>query len=413
MKTIVFIETNFSGLDALTYCRSKDYKSILVTDNPERFNDWFPKSVLHKINSASEILKVKNSNDFDELKKVLSQIPHIDAILTFAEIRTLVVARLSEYFGLKGTPVAAVELAQDKFRFRQKMNETQVDILYSQYLESIEDLIALKSSLKYPFFIKPAHGHSSIGAMVCQSEDKLMEVYHKLRKIHSEGISKSFVVDEYLDGPLYSVEMFTTALSQHQVLGISDRRLIASSIEIGATFPVHPHMHESMIRLAKSALNAIGYSFGASHVEMILTPNGPHLVEVNTRMGGSGHSVMLDHALERSIPGDCVELHLGTHDTRSDLYQPKLAASWQCFTNSQAGSIKKLADTQKIKDLPGIIEVWNHHEEGDILKDLDSNFNWITQVMSVGSDADIARSRALHAVAFAKIHCEMTSEMSI
>lgn len=49
MKIVVFIETNFSGLDAIRYCREVGYKAILVTDSFERFRKWFPASVLHKL----------------------------------------------------------------------------------------------------------------------------------------------------------------------------------------------------------------------------------------------------------------------------------------------------------------------------------------------------------------------------
>src|SRR4051812_5777309 len=105
MKTIVFIETNFTGLDAFLYCKEKGYKSVLITDNLNRFKTWFPESCLYKIEQASEIIQVKNSNDFFEVNGAIeSKVGKVDAILTFAEIRTRVTATLAQAFGLKGTP---------------------------------------------------------------------------------------------------------------------------------------------------------------------------------------------------------------------------------------------------------------------------------------------------------------------
>ena len=95
MKTVVFIETNFSGLDAIRYCNEVGYRSVLVTDSFERFTKWFPASVLYKLDLADFIVSVDDSNDFEQVRFVLEkQVGEIDAMLTFAEIRTAVTARL-------------------------------------------------------------------------------------------------------------------------------------------------------------------------------------------------------------------------------------------------------------------------------------------------------------------------------
>src|SRR6201996_6359206 len=95
MKTVVFIETNFSGLDAIAYCKQRGYRSVLVTDNFERFRKWFPASSLATLDLVDKVVHVSNSNDFDQVAKALRKaLNSIDALLTFAEIRTHIAARL-------------------------------------------------------------------------------------------------------------------------------------------------------------------------------------------------------------------------------------------------------------------------------------------------------------------------------
>src|SRR5580704_15117333 len=88
-KRVVFIETNFSGLYAIEYCRNQNYETVLITDSYERFKKWFPASALSKLDLVDKIIKVSDSSDVSEVLDVIrSQLINVDALITFAEIRT-------------------------------------------------------------------------------------------------------------------------------------------------------------------------------------------------------------------------------------------------------------------------------------------------------------------------------------
>lgn len=405
MKTIVFIETNFSGLDAIRYCKEQGYRSVLVTDSVERFRKWFPASCLYKLDLADQVISVRNSNDFEEVLRILQgRVGSIDALLTFAEIRTNVVARLCRALGLRGSSVEAIEIAQDKHRFRQVLLERGADSVKCQKIDSIEQLLTLKERIDFPCFLKPVQGHSSIGAVVCHNESEINSIVTSHRHITEDWISQSFVVEDYLVGDLVSVEILTTGPGQHQIVGIADRDVIKDSIEIGSSFPLVNEHRDAIARKACLALDAIGYDFGASHVEVIVTDGGPHLVEVNTRVGGSGHSVMLDLSTDRSIVGDCIELCLGQLPETPQLYAPERGAAWKCFVSPVVGKIISMPSAKTIKRNPGVCEIWLHHEQGDEIKGLDSNFSWIVQVMCTGRDHKEAKLNAARAIDFVASH---------
>ncbi|WP_434632540.1 ATP-grasp domain-containing protein [Chromobacterium sp. CV08] len=401
MKTVVFIETNFSGLDALLYCKTRGYRAVLVTDSFDRFRKWFPASCLYKLDLADQIVSVNDSNDFDEVLTALKQqVGAVDALLTFAEIRTQVAARLCRALGLRGSNPDAVAIAQDKFRFRQTLLEKGADTVKCERLDTIGDLPARQDKLNFPCFLKPLQGHSSIGAVICRERADIGRIVEELAGIREDWISPAFVAEDYLDGHLVSVEILTTAAGQHQVVGVADRDVIKDSIEIGASFPWHDADRDAAAAMACAALDAIGYDFGASHVEIIMTDSGPHLVEVNTRVGGSGHSIMLDLSTARSIVGDYVDLCLGTLEQRQPLYRFKQGAAWKCFVSPQTGVIRSMPSTEDIKLRAGVQEVWLHHEVGDELQELNSNYSWIVQVMCTGKDQQEAKLNAARAIDF-------------
>lgn len=405
MKTVVFIETNFSGLDAIRYCTEKGYRSVLVTDSFERFRKWFPASCLSKLDLANMIIQVKNSNDFEEVRQVLrGKLESVDALLTFAEIRTNVAARLCQAFGLRGASQEAIKIAQDKHRFRQVLLECGADTVKCQKIDSIEMLPELKGRVDFPCFLKPVQGHSSIGAVVCHDESQIDSVVDSLRNITEDWVSPAFVVEDYLQGDLVSVEVLTTGPGKHHIVGVADRDVIKESIEIGSSFPLINEHREAVVSKACQALDAIGYDFGPSHIEIIITDSGPHLVELNTRVGGSGHSVMLDLSTSRSIVGDCIELCLGNLVESEQLYGMKQGAAWKCFVSQDVGKITHMPSLAAIKDHSGVEEVWMHHELGDEINGLSSNYSWIVQVMCTGVNQQEAKSNAARAIDFVARH---------
>ncbi|HEU4403935.1 MAG TPA: ATP-grasp domain-containing protein [Polyangiaceae bacterium] len=405
MKTVVFIETNFSGLDAIRYCKEKGYRSVLVTDSFERFRKWFPASCLYKLDLADIVISVKNSNDLDEVRQALhDKLDSIDALMTFAEIRTRVAAKLCRELGLRGANPDAIAVAQDKCRFRQVLLERGADTVRCFEIDRVELLPTLKGRVSFPCFLKPVRGHSSIGAMACRSESEIESVVAALRDIDEDWISPAFVVEDYLEGDLVSVEMLTVGPGRHHVIGIADRDVVKGSIEIGSSFPLVNEHRAAIERKARQALDAIGYDFGPSHIEIMVTEIGPHLVEVNTRVGGSGHSVMLDLSTSRSIVGDCVELCLGTLAQSDQLYRSSQGAAWKCFVSQATGTISSMPSLEAIKSHPGVEEVWLHHEVGDEIKGLDSNYSWIVQVMCTGRDQQEAKRNAARAVDFVAEH---------
>ncbi len=401
MKTIVFIETNFSGLYAIDYCRHQNYKSVLITDSFERFEKWFPESVLGKLEQVNQLIKVNDSSNVEEvLQAIKDQVPEVDAVLTFAEIRTKTAAKICRELGLRGSHLEAIEIAQDKYRFRKVLQDKYVERVGCIKVNADEIDSLESANIKFPCFIKPVNGHSSIGAAVCRNVSDIKNVMNLLKKTDEDCVSSSVVIEDFLEGQLVSVEILTTARGQHQIVGISDRDIVNDSVETGSSFPLRHRDKDLIEKMACAALDAIGYDFGASHVELIVTKTGPHLVEVNTRVGGSGHSVMLDLATSRSIVGDCIELNLGQLNLSDKLYNHEQGAAWKCFVSQKGGLIRKLPTLASVKKQIGVTDVWFHHQVGDTVQALNSNFNWIVQVMCTGLDQVDAKNNANLAIEY-------------
>ena len=58
-------------------------------------------------------------------------------------------------------------------------------------------------------------------------------------------------------------------------------------------------------------LDAVGYDCGATHTEIMLTAEGPRLVEINPRLVGAKIARLMAYSLNKSVHELLIDLHLG------------------------------------------------------------------------------------------------------
>lgn len=108
------------------------------------------------------------------------------------------------------------------------------------------------------------------------------------------------------------------------LLGINDKLMFPppSFAMRGSCFPSDRHDTAAILDYAFRVLDAIGFDFGASYIEMIVAADGPCLVEVNPRLVSAQIPFQMGYALERSIYADLINLHLGLPLTELHALQP-------------------------------------------------------------------------------------------
>lgn len=101
------------------------------------------------------------------------------------------------------------------------------------------------------------------------------------------------LVQEYAEGTEYVVDTFSYR-GVHTVADVCRYR----KVDNGPYMAVYDNMQwlpptdsaiDAVVKYAKGVLDAVGLRFGAAHIELMLTPNGPRLIEVGARPHGGGH----------------------------------------------------------------------------------------------------------------------------
>ncbi|MEV7771148.1 ATP-grasp domain-containing protein [Kitasatospora sp. NPDC086791] len=227
-----------------------------------------------------------------------------DALFSNSDHLQIQTALAADYFGLPAKDWKAALRAKDKGQLRRHLALTGQDTVWSAELAPGQDPGELDPP--FPCVVKPREGVASEDVTLVTDA---AELARRCREIQHRRAGATLVVEEFLDGQLYTLETLGDGRRRH-VLGGFRTRLSPPPdfIEELLTFvPAHP---QPVIDQVLAQLDALGVGFGICHTEFVLQPDGrARLIEVNYRAIGDQCDLMLAEILDLPL----FELVLGVH----------------------------------------------------------------------------------------------------
>jgi biotin carboxylase len=192
-------------------------------------------------------------------------------------------ARFTEAFGTPGVTRRCVRLAADKVAMRGRLAESGMSPVRWEAVHDAADLVAFARELGGPMIVKPAAGSGSRRILRIDGPSS-RAIAEFVDQRHRES---GWIAEEFLTGPEVSVEAFSWR-GRHQVLGITAKRKGAHFVEMGHVFPADlpGPVCDAVSALVVRALSALEIDCAVSHSEVMLTAEGPRLVETHPRVGG-------------------------------------------------------------------------------------------------------------------------------
>jgi biotin carboxylase len=161
---------------------------------------------------------------------------------------------------------------------------------------SFSDVQAFLTKEHYPVVLKPIESAGSDGVKLCHSFDEAQEHFHTLMKsqLVNGGDCASVLCQEFLRGKEYVVDHVSRDGEHKTVMvWVYDKRPVhGSAFVYFGCIPVDSESPEAKILIpyVRGVLDALELVNGPSHCEVMMTPDGPCLVEMNCRAhGGDGN----------------------------------------------------------------------------------------------------------------------------
>eukprot|EP00532_Pseudo-nitzschia_australis_P008561 CAMPEP_0168173946 /NCGR_PEP_ID=MMETSP0139_2-20121125/6204_1 /TAXON_ID=44445 /ORGANISM="Pseudo-nitzschia australis, Strain 10249 10 AB" /LENGTH=969 /DNA_ID=CAMNT_0008091989 /DNA_START=69 /DNA_END=2978 /DNA_ORIENTATION=+ len=182
--------------------------------------------------------------------------------------------------------------------------KVQQEIIRKHGLRSVRqagdsDFVGVKDFLRtepYPVVLKPVESAGSDGVKLCHSFEEAEEHFHVLMnsQMVNGGDCAAVLCQEFLRGKEYVVDHVSRDGEHKTVMvWVYDKRPChGSAFVYFGCVPVDSESLEAKIVIpyVQGVLDALEFKNGPSHAEVMMTPDGPCLVEMNCRAhGGDGN----------------------------------------------------------------------------------------------------------------------------
>lgn len=377
MKKILIIGASILQLPAIRKAKELGYY-VGVTD-------YNPKAI--GIAESDEYFNV-STIDVDGVVKVAQEF-NPDGIITLAtDMPMRAVAKACEVCGLPGISFDTAIKATDKGEMIKAFEAAGVEHPWFFIVPKQPELTTVIDKISYPCIMKPTDNAGSRGVVLCHSREELEKEYEYS---HHESRGGAVIVEEYLQGPEFSIEVMVIDGEPH-VLQITDKLTTGAPhfVEMGHSQPTRQNEENSeKIRdLACRAVKAVGINIGPAHVEMILTKDGPKMVELGARMGGdciTTHLVPLSTGID--MVGSTIKLACGE---KIDIEPKWEKGSAIRYFDTHNGVIKAVEGIDEAKKIPGVKEISIVHQVGDTIGEIGSSTDRVGFVIAQAETAEEA-----------------------
>jgi biotin carboxylase len=389
-RWLVFVESNTSGTGRL-FARAAaqcGYLPVLLAKDPSKYPYIHQDSVDYVSCDTSSL---------QELQKIAEKLMlngGIAGIFSSSEYFIETAAALSRVFRLSGNDPAVLKICRNKWLQRTRMQAAGFPTPKFRCLTSTHEVGEVLQAIGLPAILKPPVGTGSVGVKLCATKEEAIEHAAQLlqRTVNERGMAvlPEALVEEYLEGPEFSVETFGD-----EVIGITRKHLSREPffVETGHDFPADlgPEISGPINETVLKALRCLGLLWGPAHTELRWTVAGPAIIEINPRLGGGFIPELVRLATGVDMIRETVKL---AANSAADMRPTrKEFASIRFLIPSRNGIIRNVKGVNEASQIEGVADIQVYKKIGEQVQ-LENDFrDRIGHIISHSS----SRHRTVHA----------------
>ncbi len=389
-KTVVMLGGSRLQVPAIKAARKLGFRVVCA--------DYDPNAVGFAVADASSLT---STLDVDAVE-TLARDEGADFVITStSDAPVRVAALVSERLGLPtGISSADAVCATQKDAMRTRLAAHDVPMPEFEICNTADEFTHALERFDYNCIAKPADSAASRGVRLITPDDRFTsagELFELFRSFSRKG---TVMVEERITGREVSVEGMTVD-GETTILAITDKLTTEPPffVELGHSEPsrLSVEAQEAIREVAKKTVKAIGIVTGPSHTEIMLTEDGPKVIEMAARLGG-------DFITSKLVPlSTGVDFVEGTVAAALGLpydFEPKRrgGSAIRFITADHAGTIASINVPDELHGADGVEEIELYLKPGDSIETPHSSNDRIGHVVCSGADADEATARAERAL---------------
>lgn len=346
---------------------------------------------------------VVSTRDTDALIKFVdnyqSNNGKIDGVLVMGGDIPQIVCTVAKHIESPHIPMKAAMTSTHKYAMKECFKEHNIPIPWFLKLDSPEHLKAIISQRGLPLIIKPVDRSGARGVFYIDKNSDIEYLFHLSKELSFSG---EVMVEEYLAGIQISTE---TIMFQGlgYTPGFADRNyemlnvFAPNIIENGGWMPSILSLDDkkAVENLAEKAALALGVTTGVVKGDIVITPEGPKIIEMATRLSGGDFSEsLIPLGCGVNIVEEAIKIAIGKEPNLDNLKPKFHKGVVNRYFFPEHGRLIRIEGAEKVKNIPWLkkLEFW--YKPGDILPKIKSHADRFGVFIVTGNTRAEAEHRA-------------------
>jgi len=296
---VCVVDAASSGSLLAPALRARGFRSIHVQDGP-----LMASSVRSSFVLADHAAHIVFEGDFERCLDEVARHRPI-CVIPGMELGVPLADRLSERLGLPSNGSALSTARRDKFAMQRRIGEAGLRCIPTHRATDWASAEAWLTALdRYPVVLKPPASAATDHVHICRSAaDARVALDRILGAISVFDLSNdAVVIQPFIEGTEYIIN--SASCGGHHI--VTDMWRMAKLrgehplYDYGEITPTTGEVADPLVGYAWRVLDALGIRFGAAHMELFWTDDGPVLIEVGARLDGQHIPALCQDALGHS-----------------------------------------------------------------------------------------------------------------
>jgi carbamoylphosphate synthase large subunit len=335
---------------------------IHINSNPNP-NDESNRLLRRTLEKTGFLLEIDYNNNDDEIINAVAAYNPV-CVVACLDSGVRLADLIGTKLGLHSNNAATTEMRLNKYKMHERLKQCGISYIKSYKSSNLSDFIEAFKDIFIggPVVVKPTNSAGTDSVYFCNNENEVAAAFNRI--IHTYNklsyLNDEVLMQEYVEGDEHIVNAITFQ-GKHIITDIwESTRIKKGGLFIHDYVKLLPHKGKTqndLVEYSKNVLDALGFEFGVSHSELIMTKHGPVLLELNPRLTGGYLS-----EIAYSCIGEC-----------SVSYFVKLVSSivaQDSFSVDETGYILKnnACLVELISNKQGIVKAYNNIDKIEALE---------------------------------------------
>lgn len=381
MKKILIIGAGWEQLALLQQVKSEGH--YIIATHPSLNAEGFV---------LADKFFVKKSDDVKS-HLIIAETHQIDAILTDnCDYSFYTASIVASKLNLPFAPIQSAIYSNDKYAQRACCKDLKVKQPTFQKVRTLQEVKKAAADIGFPIILKPVDSRGTFGVTILQEENQLETAFYDA--IHFSP-SRRLICEKFIEGTLVTVDGFCF-LNGHQSLTVASRKFEKGAKPVTKEI-IYPglfsdELNKRLLDAHEIIVDRLGYVFGHTHGEYIVTSNNDiYLVECTNRGGGVYTSTVIVPLLtDTNLNEILLSQALG-----EDHYEPSsLGLNWMkraimlTFLDYEVGKVVKSINLGEMLLKPYTVRFRSIYGENDMVESVENCASRHSMLVLQGEDVE-------------------------